>query len=222
MITEVAAKNYRSLAAVTVEFDPVTVIAGPNGAGKSNLVDVLRFVRDALQIGLDAAIANRSKMSALRRWSTKGRLYDVEVSLTVRTEDRTGRYGFVLASKREGEYRIRREFLTPLAGPESFTGFEARDGQWVNPPQGIAPATQPAVLMLPLLAAMEPYKAIYDQLSGMGFYNILPSQLREPQKSANPYPLDENSSNFATVLKALKQGAPDAAAALERGLQAVS
>ena len=76
--------------------------------------------------------------------------------------------------------------------------------------------------MLPLLAALEPYKPIYDQLIGMGFYNILPSQLKEPQKFANPYPLDENGGNFATVLRALKQDSPGVAVELERAIQTVT
>jgi predicted ATPase len=222
VITNITVTNYRSLADVTVEFDLLTIIAGPNGAGKSNLVDVLRFVRDALQYGLDAAIVNRSKMSALRRWSAKGRPFDVEIQLTIRTEDRIGAYGFVLGSERRGEYRVKREFLAPMLGPETFAGFETRDGHWANPPSGIAPAVQPTTLTLPLLAALEPYKAIYDQLTGMGFYNILPSQLREPQKFSNPYPLDENGGNFATMLRALKQDAPGAAVELERAIRTVT
>lgn len=221
MITDVTVKNFRSLADVTVEFEPLTIIVGPNGAGKSNLVDVLRFVRDALQYGLDAAIANRSKMSALRRWSTKGRPYDVEIRMTVRTEGRIGSiYGFVLGSERRGEYRVKQEFLEPMSGP--FVGFETKDGRWVNPPSGTAPAIQPATLMLPLLAALEPYKPIYDQLIGMSFYNILPGQLREPQKFSNPYPLDENGSNFATMLRALKQDSPGDAIELARAIQTVT
>jgi predicted ATPase len=222
VITDVTIKNYRSLADVTVEFEPLTVVVGPNGAGKSNLVDVLRFVRDALQYGLDAAIVNRNKMSALRRWSAKGRPYDVEIRLTVHTGDRIGIYGFVLGSERRGEYRVKQEFLERLLGPETFAGFETKDGRWVNPPPGTAPAIQPAALMLPLLAALESYKPIYDQLVGMGFYNILPGQLKEPQKFSNPYPLDETGGNFATVLRALKQDSPGVAVELERAIQTVT
>ncbi|HIP71652.1 MAG TPA: hypothetical protein EYH05_09685, partial [Anaerolineae bacterium] len=96
MIKKVWAKNYRSLADVQVDLDPVTILVGHNGSGKSNLVDVLRFIYDSLRLGLDSAIINRSGMSTLRRWSSKGRPYDVEVGLQVKTKTFHGYYTFTL------------------------------------------------------------------------------------------------------------------------------
>jgi predicted ATPase len=39
-------QNYRSLADVELELEPVNVLFGPNGAGKSTLLDAIWFVRD--------------------------------------------------------------------------------------------------------------------------------------------------------------------------------
>jgi predicted ATPase len=39
----------------------------------------------------------------------------------------------------------------------------------------------------------------------MSFYNVLPNQLTEPQKPANPYPLNERGENLASVLRTLKR-----------------
>ena len=39
-------QNYRSLADVSLELEPVNVLFGPNGAGKSSLLDAIWFVRD--------------------------------------------------------------------------------------------------------------------------------------------------------------------------------
>lgn len=64
MIGQLKVKNYRSLADVTVSFDVLTVLVGLNGSGKSNLVDVLRFVSEALTHGLDSAVIKRHGMSA--------------------------------------------------------------------------------------------------------------------------------------------------------------
>ena len=73
MISHLKVKNYRSLADIAVDFEALTVLVGLNGSGKSNLVDVLRFVSEALMHGLGSAIINRHGMGALRRWSRKGR-----------------------------------------------------------------------------------------------------------------------------------------------------
>ena len=55
-INRVRIKNYRSFADVDMTFEDLTVLVGPNGSGKSNVVDALRFVRDALTLGLENAI----------------------------------------------------------------------------------------------------------------------------------------------------------------------
>ena len=109
MITKLWVKNYRSLANLELSFEPITILVGQNGSGKSNIVDTLRFIHDALRYGLDSAIVNRQGMSAVRRWSAKGRPYDVEVGVTIKTDDFWGTYQFVLGSERRGEYRVKRE-----------------------------------------------------------------------------------------------------------------
>jgi ABC-type multidrug transport system fused ATPase/permease subunit len=48
---------------------PLTALVGPNGSGKSNLVDALRFLADALRMGLEAAVNKRQGIAAIRRWS---------------------------------------------------------------------------------------------------------------------------------------------------------
>ncbi|MGC8945575.1 MAG: AAA family ATPase [Anaerolineae bacterium] len=61
-------RNYRSLAEVSLELSPLTVLVGPNGSGKSNIVDVLRFISDAMNLGLDSAIGKRGCTSTPARW----------------------------------------------------------------------------------------------------------------------------------------------------------
>src|SRR5262249_842917 len=48
MIKHVRITNFKSLADVALDLEPVTVLIGRRGAGKSNFVEALRRLRDAL------------------------------------------------------------------------------------------------------------------------------------------------------------------------------
>lgn len=206
MIHRLQVKNYRSLANIDVTLEPLTVFVGHNGSGKSNLVDVLRFVQDALRLGLDAAIVNRHGMSVLRRWSDKGRPYDVEITLNIETDSVTGSYSFTLGSERRGEYRVKREAtLLHEVSEQTHQSFETHNGKWIRKPDGIAPRVEYSTLILPLLAHTTPYKYLYDFITGMSFYNIFPNSLVEPQKPSNSYPLDEHGRNLASALRDIQR-----------------
>lgn len=204
MITTLRIKNYRSFAELDIQLERLTVLVGPNGSGKSNLVDVVRFVRDALQYGLDAAVVKRGGMGAIRRWSAKGRPFDVE--LTLGFDESQGSYGFVLGSARRGEYQIKSEECRLFMAGQEWE-FVIQNGQWITalPAELRQPAlTQPTALALPLLTGFTPFNQLYEALTQMSFYTIMPNLLREPQKPANPYPLEEDARNLASVLRELQ------------------
>lgn len=207
MIKKVWAKNYRSLADAQVYLEPITVLVGRNGSGKSNLVDVLRFIYDSLRLGLDSAIINRSGMGTLRRWSSKGRPYDVEVGLQIKTNTFSGDYAFTLGSELRGEYRVKREFCRIQdTSSQNETIFETHNGNWARRPNNLHPPIPERSLILPLIAAStEPYAELYSYLTSFSFYNIYPNALTEPQKPANPYPLDEHGTNLASTLREIQR-----------------
>lgn len=206
MITKLWVKNYRSLANLELSFEPITILVGQNGSGKSNIVDTLRFIHDALRYGLDSAIVNRQGMSAVRRWSAKGRPYDVEVGVTIKTDDFWGTYQFVLGSERRGEYRVKREscHVKNTQGTQEAM-FETDNGEWHHKPLQLTPPIHDNALTLPLIANLTLYKDIYEYLTATSFYNIFPNAISEPQKPGNPYPLDEHGANLASTLRDLKR-----------------
>lgn len=206
MITRLRVKNFRSLADVDVELGPLTVLAGQNGSGKSSLIDVLRFVQDALRLGLKTAVTLRSGMSALRRWSAKGRPYDIEIGLEFSDSEINGSYSFTLGSERRGEYRVKAESCSIdafSADEVLFDYYEIRQGKWEHPPAGTTPTVLPDTLALPLIAGVPSFKNVYDLLIGMSFYTIFPRALREHQAPLNPYPLEEDASNLASAVDEL-------------------
>src|SRR5262245_53348856 len=64
-ITRVVLKNYKSIVHCDVELKPLTILVGPNGSGKSAFLDALRFVSEALTVGLEQAVYNRGNVAKL-------------------------------------------------------------------------------------------------------------------------------------------------------------
>lgn len=58
-LTHLHIKNFRSLADVKIQINPLNIIFGPNGAGKTTLLDTIWFVRDCAIRGVDLASSER-------------------------------------------------------------------------------------------------------------------------------------------------------------------
>ena len=223
MITRVQVKNFRSLVDVDVELGPLTVLVGRNGAGKSTFLDVLRFVRDALRLGLDTAISQRGGIGAIRRWSAQGKPYDIQIRVNVSTPNIWGEYSFIIGSERQEDYKVKREVCS--ASVSQITGddgkplpetFEVQGGEWKTPPSGFfaymngvngrpLPTVSVSQLVLPTMATVSP---VMSQLQGLllrtSFFAIFPNLLREPQKPTSEKALLDNAENLAVALQRLK------------------
>ena len=58
-LTHLQIKNFRSLADVSIQINPLNIIFGPNGSGKTTLLDTIWFVRDCAIRGVDLASSER-------------------------------------------------------------------------------------------------------------------------------------------------------------------
>ena len=149
-LIKVWAKNFRSVKDSVVLLNPLTVLVGRNAAGKSNLMDILRFVKDALGQDLEAAISLRRGTSQIRRWQQGGGpRHNIEIGLTAEgnyvhrdfKQDETYNrryqleYGFVIASESAGSYKVKREYanILPLQAPNHPFRFEFKEGTLVYP-----------------------------------------------------------------------------------------
>jgi predicted ATPase len=212
MIKRMWARNYRSLADVDVDLERLTVFVGLNGSGKSNLVDALRFISDALKLGLDSAVRERGGIDYLRRWQRgqAGRRSDIEVGLSIEAQAMAGEYSFTLSSGPRGEYRVKEELCTlDLDNYSAEVGFGIKDGTWVRRPSEIEAPISTRALVLPLLASLERYQKLYRFLTGMGFYNLIPKELTKPQAPTNAYPLEDRGENLASFLEELNTARQD-------------
>ena len=225
MITRVHIKNYRSLENVDIELGRLTVLVGRNGAGKSNFVDALRFVRESLQIGIEAAVANRNGLASLRRWTAKGRPCEVEIEISVERTAFVGTYGFVLAGSPDNDFRVKREACSVARSGSSPVSdeFEIREGAWATRPHeleapdsvdgrpftGIRSTTQlsPNALFLPSTRVLlgSPLAEMYASLTDSSFFSIYPNTMREPLRFSTARRMGDTGEHFSSALRYLRQ-----------------
>lgn len=223
MLRKVYVRNYKSIGEVEVTLERFTVLIGPNGSGKSNFVDAIRFMRDALNLGLDIAISHRRGIRAIRRWSSR-RPFDVAITLELAFPDPElalpdgiqTTYGIELGSERGGEYRIKREFCQTTKTDGTEDGFEVQEGHIVRFPKALElptlPEPQPVrFLLFPFLGAAVALQA-WNFLRSIGFYHPLPNAIRASayMPVITPPPLLEHGENLPFVLRTLQQHHPDA------------
>jgi len=234
MITRVQVKNFRNLADVDVQLGPLTVLVGRNGAGKSTFLDVLRFVRDALLYGIDTAVSKRGGISAIRRWSPRGRTNDMEIRLEIEETDGSACYSFLLGTGQEEKRRVKHEFLQNMpTSEENRVLFETRGGRWIAPPTDFLinraralniPIASDALMLPTLSSYFREFDTIRRNITATNFYSVFPNTLRLPQKQTSEAALSEDGQNLATILRNIKkqgQFQPDLVSALERVVEGV-
>jgi predicted ATPase len=216
MITRVQIKNFRSIESVDVNLEAMTVLVGRNGSGKSSFVDAIKFVRDALKIGLENAVVERHGFGNICRHSSR-RKRQIEITIFLEGKHFSGFYYFVLGSNKGG-FKIVREgascrtrdydpFSEDDSDPYVRSSFERNERNWVSAPTGeyFVPRNgevnlESTVLALPALALFDSFNELLGYLSG-DFYTIFPNTLRQPQKPMNEKILSDYGDNFISVLQ---------------------
>jgi len=201
MIRQVYIRNYKSIGQACVTLEGVTVLVGQNGAGKSNFVDALSFVTDVLKDGLDLAFKNRGGIGAVRRRSG-GHPNHIEIRLGIELEkDISAEYSFKIAAKPGERYGIAEENCAVHRLLKREDVFQVKDGKFTKEIPGIKPKIEPDRLALFASSATEEFRPVYDFLTAMRFYSIVPSRIRELQDPDPGESLKRDGSNAAAVLK---------------------
>lgn len=224
MLTCLEVSNFKSIDYVKLYFRQENIIVGPNGTGKSNLLDTLKFARDAVENGLDEAVAVRHGIDSVRRWS-KTRPYHVSIKLNFDMGDgRKGYFKFVLAS-RSGEFFVHEEEVewrgrNPFAKDDSELSVSHykrdADGQvefkldtaaLSNLPAPKMPETDLFMTQLgPKLATPFAFifRDLFSEISDYGAYSIYPNIIRSPQPINTSDRLSDDGSNLASVIRKLR------------------
>ncbi len=208
MIRRLKVSNFRSLDRdVQVEPGRIAFFVGPNGAGKSNLLDVLSFVREAVTVGLPAAVTSRNGIGAVRRHS-RGHPHPVRVGLELDLDGRPAAYGFVIVGDSRSEYRVGQEQAEVTTEQGERVVFERRGDTW-RAPQGLHPRVDDQSLALTALGGVEPFRSLHEALSRMVVYAVFPNNLEVPQRFDTARPMRRHGENWVSALKDLLRD-PDA------------
>lgn len=204
-LQRVRLKNYRSIGACDVALGPLTFLVGPNGSGKSNFLDALRFVADSLNQSLDHALRDRGGIGEVRRRST-GHPTHFGIRVDFRLESGHGHYAFEIGAGSSGSWSVKREdcAVYPVGG--RLVAYEVEDGVvrvFTPAPEQPPPAVADR-LFLVNAAGHPPFRAVFDGLSRMGFYNLNPDAMRELQPVDSSYLLKRDGSNVASILARLE------------------
>lgn len=203
-IKRIKVKNYKSLASISVHLDHLTVLVGPNGAGKSNFIDALAFVQQCLSDSIDLAFKARGGIGAVRRKSG-GHPTNIGIQISLALKDNlSADYSFEIAAKSGEQFKVARErcIVRRFMGDEHK--FEVRDGKFVTEIPGIRPQLLPDRFALYAASGTEEFRPVYDFLTSMRFYSIVPDRIRELQEADSGEFLTRDGSNAAAVLKRLR------------------
>ena len=81
LLKRIKARNFKSFADLDMELNELDVVIGTNASGKSNLVELLRFLRDVVNEGLDGRVSRQGGIEYMRRLGRGGKNVEIEIEL---------------------------------------------------------------------------------------------------------------------------------------------
>lgn len=119
MISLIEAKSYRCIRYISQNLQPFQILVGPNASGKTTFLDVIAFIRDLINEGLDDAVQKRANSLDELLWKGEGNEFElaVEVKIPQKLQKNGGgrystcRYEVVIGRKENKEIAILSETL---------------------------------------------------------------------------------------------------------------
>jgi predicted ATPase len=219
-LTRVVLRNFKSIGSCDVQLGPLNFLVGANGSGKSNFLDALHLVRDALASSLDNALNERGGLIEVRRRSS-GHPTHFGIRLEfILPDGRHGYYAFNIGALSGRGYVVLTEecaISTRGSGPY----FCVERGQLRDTSESTFPAITPDRLALASVSGLAAYRPVFDALMAMGFYNLNPKVMREPQKPQDGRLLKPAGENIVSVIGHLERSAPENFRLIQEYLQIV-
>ena len=209
-IREVHIRNYKSIEQAVVRLGDLTVLVGANGSGKSNFVDSVAFVRDCLLDSVEQAVVRRGGYVGLF-WRHGSSVESVGVRLVV---DFPGGgvadYGIEL-SNNGGDFQsfaVKERCIVTHPGGQTAQ-FSVKNGTFVEEIEGVRPQIERGRLALLAASSAPEYAGVYQFLTSIRSYGIVPRQVAAFQTPSAGIELLSDGANAASVLRHLQEGYPD-------------
>jgi predicted ATPase len=219
-LTRVVLRNYKSIGVCDVRLGALTYLVGVNGSGKSNFLDALHLVRDALMNSLDNALNERGGLNEVRR-----RSYGHPTHFGIRLEfvlpdGRQGYYAFNIGALLGRGYEVQTEECV-IGGKGKGPFYKIERGELKESSEDAFPAVVSDRLALVSVSGLAVFRPVFDALTAMGFYNLNPKLMREPQKPQDGRLLKSAGENIVSVIGHLERVAPEQLAKIQEYLQIV-
>lgn len=219
-LTRVVLRNYKSIGVCDVHLGPLTYLVGANGSGKSNFLDALHLVRDALASSLDNALNERGGLAEVRRRSS-GHPTHFGIRLEFVLPDlRQGHYAFNIGALPGRGYEVQTEECV-IDGIGKGPFFRIERGVLKTSSESTFPAVTSDRLALVSVSGLAVFRPVFDALIAMGFYNLNPKLMREPQKPQDGRLLKTVGENIVSVVGHLERVAPERMSIIQEYLQTV-
>lgn len=219
-LTRVVLRNYKSIGVCDVRLGPLTYLVGANGSGKSNFLDALHLVRDALANTLDNALNERGGLTEVRRRSS-GHPTNFGIRLEFVLPDlRKGHYAFNIGALPGRGYEVQTEECV-VGGKGRGPFFRIERGSLRESSESTFPAVTSDRLALVSVSGLAVFRPVFDALTAMGFYNLNPKLMREPQKPQDGRLLKSVGENIVSVVGHLERVAPERMQIIQEYLQTV-
>jgi len=222
-VRHIRLSNYKSIAACNVVLSPLTVVVGRNGAGKSNLLDALAFVAESMQTSVDAAVASRGGIDAVRRRST-GHPRSVGLELEVRLPNwQLASYAFSIRESEPGGLEVVAERATVKDDEGRLLATLRRDASSIlEAPFKAPPPPRASHLYLPRAAACDTvFGSLHETLGAMVRYQLPAAAGKALRPSDGGMLLASDGSNLASVVTRLAYTEPETLARIAAHLGAL-
>lgn len=199
-------RNYLSVQNEDVSLGRLNVLIGTNASGKSNVMDALRFLRDAIRRDFQFAVSSRGGFVHLACKASEAR--EVRLVTTFRDDDQAFEWSVVL-SRREFDFRVREEVSVLREGQppqQLLKRTEDGVGWWWSGSEGkvqLRERPEGSALAAAAADASFPARAVADFVRGWGFFDPNPGALRRASTESDSSALAGYGQNLAARLHTL-------------------